>query len=81
LSLDEREKVRSLNYYTDLDLLALEGLEISSGLSDPIAVRLLVSKVSGRFYLDISDPQLEPIAEDETLIKAHSHNWVKVEED
>jgi hypothetical protein len=72
--------MEEIDYYLDSDHLALEGLEIANGSNDDISVSFVLTRASGRLYIDIDeaiDNQTEdPVFDDETVIKRHDHGWV-----
>lgn len=72
-----------VEHYLDPDYLSTEGLEVTNGSDQKISVELVITRASGRMFLDIESVHSEGEENDEkrngrTIIEANSHGWVRV---
>lgn len=84
LKFDLLKRMDEIEQYADLDILALEGLEVENGLYDDLSIRLVLTRSSGRFYLEINryheGQEQDPAFADEKRVKGKGNGpeWIPV---
>jgi len=51
------KKMDEVDYFLDTDLVTMEGMEVENGLRHSLEIRLVLTRSSGRLYLEISYPE------------------------